>query len=1489
MSEAKRKGLEFAANQIGNAKKAYKDLIGNTSTIRTARLHFENNLIKFRGSSIFHDYDLSKKSAFGNTSSDFTTFDTSDIADFVIQGGSISVAKANKDFPNQGNWNPLSYSPPSLEGWNIFDYNAWSSYIPEYNASGLANTNYIIYNTLSEPIPGSGRTSYSYPIRYNGTGYERVPLFNFGRWISVLNNSGSLKTECEIIIPKSYFQGAININPLTNTPKDLAIYSHKLLVSYGYDSSLSLYGGSMGVLGVSDKLTKLAYNIIECNSLGNTFGRNRDYYKINIKLESGTSWLNNLWFHFVIYWSTHDTYFLNSYPTYFSGTALTFNNNNINTNWLVHGKKSFFNRAVTSGIGFSKTGVNDTNIYLYNTNNTNHTYRENIYTSVKNPFRYKISENVINSAIGITNELLGYKNLNSNEILPIIIAAKNSGLYYDEPEINLEVFAGEPISLFDFDLDYSEIDYYPSIPFDYNAIAKIILQYPSSSQSDVAVFSTTTDFEKNDVSIVYIEMLADNSLIGIQSDVDLATYFTNSFYNLSTKIRKDDFEKYFFNLASKIVSRFSRYDISKIRSAYHFENDASQENLALHNLLKNPKDNLLLNTQEPYQIDLNVNAGDVVKDYSKLQPTINIAGFSSTSLYINNKILSSDTNFEVYLEKYDDNSFDAMNDSGNSLEKDYSFRIQFSNTKSEMTIKDLYVNASKYYLTDNDYQYRVDNNLSVVGYYKSNTLNTINDFRLYSYAGVIPDLKMQNYRAIDTKQNAPYDTERITESDYELSLLSQNPSLNKNDLIVAKTGFGITDSFYVVDTQQPSAQFNTIRNLGITISDYVLNSDSHWFNNTNQLYGLENEPAIENAKHIKDLRSDSFVISGLGYTTSDGTSRLLENIKDQSILASIGSSINQLDINSFRNIEYNKIAIRINCLEDQEIKSFRVKLNKTSDYINTHSTIKSYLYSNSGNAPDEILSIGSSIFLKNIDNSQKFYDFELHYKLFKNKTYWVVLYTDTLPPVYDPYVTGLVNINDSSIIGLYNTNNNSFTNFSRYLPGAEIGIGSTLGSEINNWYPIVSIGSSTSMSTVGTGITLTKQTYSVRYKYQVGIKEVSSIGASTNMAYFASTGWTGLEGTSYIQFHTIDEEIYGSMNRDFTNSNLVLPPPNRYREQATYKLNGYWSFNCQKFENEKQLFIYPRSVYLQKSDYIASGIAGSNIVSIGSSNFSNKIMVGLGISQDSNISAGTSITNIIYSSSDSKYNLHLSSNIIGSLSDQKIGIGNSQNIYIRRANDIYINLNYFVNGSIASTTIVLDKSPTWITKWYSRTKYNYNILDKNISADTITNSYNLNFENYNVNNQQSYINGYSIGDFVPLSGIGTSFEFLFTSSYGVRVYINDETDPRLDNWKNSSGTANTFAHTLDYTSQPLKFEVQFNNRNSTGIGQSIVAYWRVRGTSTWNHIDDSFYIDSVPAPVLIDTNNIQKLSLMYVGKTLSEINTATFGSPPGDRIVLRSQ
>ena len=1482
MSTAKRKGIIFAANQIGNAKKALKSLMGDTYSGNTLRLVFENNFIKFRGSTIYHDYDLNKKSAFGNSSSEFNTFDTLDIANFVMQGGSVAVDKKLSGFGSTTIWNPSIVSPPSTEGWNIYDYNAFSNYIPKYNSSGLANTNYIIYNTLGEPGTGVSRTAFSYPVRYTGTTYSRVPLFNFARWVSVRNYTNSIFTEIEIVIPKKYFEGVENINPLTNTPIDLAVYSHPRLYTPNFsDTNIN---SIMGVVGVSDTLIKLAFEITECDQNG-VSSRVNDHYLMKIILPSGYVWEENILFHFVIYWGTRDTYFRTSYPTYIPGTSLSFYPSALNDDWYIFSTNSFFNKRSTSGIGFSKTGINDENIYLYNPNRTNVTYRESVYNSVSSPFRYKINDTIIGST-GSTNTTLGSKNLSFEDYIGIRVINKNSGSYYDEPNSNYEVIVGEPVPYTDIPDSWEDFAYYPEVPDGYHLVANVVAQFPSNGiaySKDLVLL----DSLENDRAIVFIELLADNALISPQADENLTRYLVDTFIRLSTKMRNNEYFKLFNNLGNRIISRFSRYDITKIKSEAHFFNYGSLEKIALHNLLKSPKDDLLLSSEEPFAIQFNEDAADIIYSFGGLQPSKIIAGFNGTGLYNTKTLLSSDTNFETYLEKTNSTDLDTLTESLNGLDKDYTFRVKFKNSLDEYSIKDVFLNASKYYLTDSEYQYRVDNNLSIVGYYKSSTLDNIPDFKLHGYSAVIPDLKPERFVEIDFKQNAPTNSDRITESEFEDNLKTINPSITKDQIIAAKSGFAITDSFYLVDSSKPSTYFNTITELGLSIANYSLNQNAYWINNTEHLYGNDLVAKISPAQNIKDIRSDSFIIAKSGFSTTNNSVNYLENIKDQSILSSIGSSINQSIFIGTQNISNNYIAIRIYCSENQDVKSFKVKLKNTSDYINQNATIKAFLYSDINNLPGDILSTGSSIYTKNISNLIDDYYFELHYKLFKNKNYWLVLYTDTLPLIYDPSINGLININNNDVTGIYNKNNNTYADFSRYKIGAELGIGSTNGNNISTWYPIAAIGSSTSMTVSGSAITSNKQSYAIRYKYELGIKESSSIGASTNLAYKASTGWTSLEGTAFVEFHIPDEEIYGSMNRDFSSSNLILPPPNRYREQINYIVDGYWNFNCKEVNDD--LYIYPRSLTLEKFNIISSGIANSNIISIGSTNYNNKLLIGLGVSTDSNIVAGTSITNIIYNSSNNIYNLHLSNNIISSFNNTYVGFGTNYSTYISRANDIYLNINYYKNGGLASTTLTLEKSPTWQTNWYQRAKYNYNFLDKNISSDLISATYNLDFENFAVNFQYNYLNGYALGDFIPKSSIGTTFEFKFISSYGVKIYVNNESVPVVDNWKTNSAIGVTFAHTLATVEERVVLEVQFNNfKNSSGTGQTIIGLWKVRGTSTWQNIDDSFYQIPSNEPILIDTD-VERLSLIYVGKTLSEINNANFGSSPGDRIVLRSK
>lgn len=1480
MSNAKRKGLEFTADQIGKAKIAFKNLIGDTFSLLGPKYDLENNLIKLRGSTLFHDYDLNKKDPFGISQSEFTTFDTRDIANYTVQGGSIGVTNTLSFFPNFLNWNPQNYGPPSLEGWLIYEYNAWSNYIPKYSSTGGTNSSYVVYSTSSEPNSGSGRTNYSYPVRYTGTSYTRVPLFNFARIISVKNTSGdSSKDTCVFTIPKSEFTGLQNINPKTNLPTDFAIYSHRYLISDSLVSGMTL-AGTMGLAGISDTLGPLGYTIQETNSLGSVT-RERDYYTVSVNLPSSSTWTANKWFHMFVYWGTRDNYFQTGYPTYSAGNAVTQNYSALDTNLYYFPTKSFFNKNLKNELYINKTGVNDQNLYLYNPNNTNHTFKESVYSDIKEPFRYKINQS-LNTGSGTTNSFSQLVSPDKNEYYSALVVIKNSGLFYDDPENHLELVLGPTLTIQDLPDTWEEFQYYPEIPKNYNLIAKVILSY--TNQKSIPYFNATTAY-KQDASIVYIDMVSDNSIVRALGDENISRYFSNPIYKLLSSLRKDEYKKHINILSQKLVSRFARYEINKIKSENYFRNLSSRDYVALHNLFKLPVDTLLQNTEEPYNINFSEKALEIISDYSILPATKDIAGFASTYLYINNIKLSSDTEFEVYLEKYSNPSFSQVVDTGNSLEKDYSFRIKFKNQNNQFTLKDLFVNASKYYLTDSEYQNRVDKKLSVTGYYKKSLLDNISDFKVFSYAGLVPDLKMGTYQKITNKENAPSRTDRITESEYEASLPT---GLSKDEINNYKTGFGYTDSFYTVDSSKPSDNYSGIDELGVTISDYTYLADPYWLDNTKFLYGDLNTNNINNAKHINDLRNDSFVIGLSGYGTNDSSINLFENYKDQQLISNLSSSINKFSQLGLQKIQNNKIAIRISCDVTQEVKSVRIKLRKTSDYINKNAEIKCYLYSNLNDSPNEKLASGTSILLKNIDNKLKGYDFYIDYKLFENKIYWLVLETTTLPPTYDPYVNGLINISNGDVTGIYNITNNTFANFSRYLPGAEIGYGSTSGTAITTWYAISSVGSSTQMSIASIGQTVTRQFYSVRYSFDLGIVESSSVGASTNLAiYNTGTGWSSYEGTASIEFYKPDSNVYGGFNKDFTTSNLTLSGPNRYRETDNYFVDGFVSFNSVNLPANQNLTIYPRSVAIKKFEMIGTGSSATNKVSIGATNYNPKTMIGLGISQSYYFAAGTSITDIQYNLDTNAYDIYLSSNVLNNLSDKIVGIGSSSNVFVKRANDINVIINYKANGSLGSTTIILAKSPSWITKLYKKNRYTYTDLDKTAISDLIDITDDLRLSKISISDQYKYLNGYAVGDFIPNSGLGKSFEFKFVSAYGLRVFVNDESAPYINQWKADSSTGATFQYNISNVSDPIKLEVQFNNFTSS-TGATVLGFWRKKGTTAWLNFDSSFYYDAGNTPVTIGSTYITNITFVNVAKNASELQSQTFGSPTGDRIVIRS-
>ena len=207
MSEIKRDGLVLIANTFGKSKGILSDAFGTLDNSFKTRLLAESVLCNLKGSIEFHDTDYAQN---------FLKYNTSDNLGLGIMGADI-VPKRQNYFPFAtliGDWNPTKEGPPSTEGWGVWNYNAWSGNVP---SSGILTSNSAEPPVSPSPSQPDGylRLAYDYPVRYNGSSYQRVPFFHSTRWISIKNLSGTnlsslSNTEIKFDIPKSTFDGCLN-------------------------------------------------------------------------------------------------------------------------------------------------------------------------------------------------------------------------------------------------------------------------------------------------------------------------------------------------------------------------------------------------------------------------------------------------------------------------------------------------------------------------------------------------------------------------------------------------------------------------------------------------------------------------------------------------------------------------------------------------------------------------------------------------------------------------------------------------------------------------------------------------------------------------------------------------------------------------------------------------------------------------------------------------------------------------------------------------------------------------------------------------------------------------------------------------------------------------------------------------------------------------------------------------------------------------------
>jgi hypothetical protein len=386
------------------------------------------------------------------------------------------------------------------------------------------------------------------------------------------------------------------------------------------------------------------------------------------------------------------------------------------------------------------------------------------------------------------------------------------------------------------------------------------------------------------------------------------------------------------------------------------------------------------------------------------------------------------------------------------------------------------------------------------------------------------------------------------------------------------------------------------------------------------------------------------------------------------------------------------------------------------------------------------------------------------------------------------------------------------------------------------------------------------------------------------MAFYDGYSWTSSTGTPYVIFFGLDDEIYAGFNRDFKDSSLIMPAPNKTRANNTdYYVDEFWTINNQNLFTPSQLYIYPRSFVSRVVSIGATGTSGTNLLYMPEENFDPSVMVGIAVTS-SVIASGTAITNLTYDSVNSLYKIYLSNNLSGSANTHYFG--DNTNRYIKRANDIHLYLKYNVDNQLQTTYVKLDKSPTWITRWYKKASWNYLELDVNEMSDVTSAQYNVNLNNFSGLGQTNYFNGYTVGSFNALSSIGATFDFKVTTNGGVRFYINNSENPYISDWNNTVSTSFTTSYVATGSSQPITLELHFNNYQNL---HNLKLEWRKTGTSSWQEVDSSFYQDFTVSPILIDTNKIENLTYLVVGKTLEEINDQYYGFPVTDKIVIRNK
>ena len=1488
MSALTRSSFELLSGLLGQTYGESVNSFGNANKSPYALLKLEAAMCRLREATIFHDDEYALV---------FPKFQSIDIVGLGLQSARFAQPVVNAvDFEPWTSqiWYPGLEGPPSLEGWKIWYYNSWSSYTTDPQHGGEDGN----YDT---------RKTYTYPVRYTGGGsYVRVPFWKHARYISFQNNTGKdldyTSGSITVSMPLSELAGYQILHPVDKVPWDVRFYSYPEFIQTFKDAWADLDTPVPEAPNAGCLPTLVLHSAVITGS-DITF---------SLEIPNWITWESEQFWHVIMYWGSSDSLALASDPT---GGKLSAVPDVSATLWL---RKNFFRQDILDKIGWKDTGF-DGSRYLIARNRTHFSFNDGQYSNPSIPSKYALLDTKRKPIIGVDQSLVGYiPEISRGEFVTVILATKTTGTGYDNPSALPEVFVGPVVTPEFVPDDWRDCPYFPSLPPDYTALVRMAVtgapgaatnlsaNIPDNSGAIPSELRRFNNYEPPrilcEASIAWAEQVVPTHAEMPHGDGDWASIMLPALRDTLMNLRLYISENPVVTAAYSMLLPGVNMPNAFKKSMGNLKDSTQLASRIFRGLLKTPVDTIM----EPDQGTLLFDSSGrkLISDLAGLPPSTELISIKVNASTVNDVRLPVANTLEVYYSP-SDQCHVMTTGAGERLGQDYTLRMVLETSDENLFTKDWYITASSYFLTKEEYNRRVDSQLSTTGYFYADILNRMPQFRLHGYAGVVPDLAMGDSRTLMTRVVSPPDETRQTESQFRQNLANQGYTSEQIDAFV-QAYLDNGGEFLIIDLNQYDNKFVAVRNSSICVSKYNFFDTPYWLNNTSGLFSqIADGGRTILPESALNYRADSFTIAESGLAPGD-----LERYGTQSTYL-VDAGIDYSDQTGFEVALTSRFfAIKILPIaDDASVSGFNLRLKCSLDQGESLANsslegIRVHLFSDASDRPLSKLASGGLIQYSKI-NKDVFTEqhVSLPYVMRLGVQYWLVLeqtvepsggrvvidtgattYVDSMM-MYDPSPTGHWS-QSSGRIWLRGYDSNTLTTSPTFeaenpdLPGWESGQDEVLS-----------------------------------YKYHAGLVELDGTTSRVMLRLRAKLYADNTSGNLFNADEDTVKVVIQSDNSGVPSGTVVSTGVPIKQNIITSEFTNYTFDLDQTLVAGTYWVVVSTSArplggsiaYCKQSrpnTFICTSSTDSAFVTQGNkpwlrSYLSSPTMFAAFNRDTSNVLESLpgpndqrTYTSLTKQSSTYKVESYWSYDFTRFAKPTSLtlypraafDLVTQQWLYTQFSKKCHVMLRLLRGDKIIDKYIEIPAAPGWRGQFTNRTAESYQIFDSTpVSVDVTFDSIDL--QNYDGNGLLGdYFNAKISGYFTPK--YSEVYSLTITSSGGCRVYLDGALV--LDTWLSPTNFPTPVSLGLLSNTTVYNLTIEYYSANETP--QFLTAKWQ----SSTQNVDFICRTSAlVPANTEIVISDAEGdmydgIAYMAVGKTLSDIDDLYNGAPPGDHLIVRS-